>query len=69
MRTNTTTEIDALDFLRNIASPEDLKYFNSEKLITKIQLHLQENLNVITLATCVIREKTCILRDQFFSIL
>lgn len=34
MRTNTTIEIDALDFLTNIVSPVDLKYFNSEKLIT-----------------------------------
>ena len=36
----------------------DLNNFNPEKILEQILSHLQENLSVITLAACVIGEKT-----------
>lgn len=42
----------------NIEISEELYHSNFEKIIREILLYLQENMNVITLATCDIGEKT-----------
>ena len=46
------------DISINTEMSVDLNNFNPEKTIGQILLHLQENLSVITLATCVIGKRT-----------
>ena len=46
------------DFSINTEMSVDLNNFNPETIIGQILLNLQENLSVITLATCVIGKKT-----------
>ena len=58
IRTNAEDKIDALDFSINIEMSADLNNFNPEKLLEQILSYLRENQNVITLAACVIGEKT-----------
>lgn len=58
IRTNAEDKIDALDFSINTEMSADLNNFNPEKILEQILSYLRENLNVITLAACVIGEKT-----------
>ena len=58
IRTNAEDKIDALDFSINTEMSADLNNFNPEKILEQILSYLRENLSVITLAACVIGEKT-----------
>ena len=61
MRTNTfdfVVENNVLDILTNIEMSENLHNSSFEKIIGEVLLYVQENVNVMALATCVIGEKT-----------